>query len=138
MKNQIKIIIVSLGILLGTVQVAWSSETTHECNETNFKEYVFSKEKIDDLIKRTQKGCDLRGADLTGAYLYGAYLYGAYLTEADLTGAYLKGADLRRANLTGANLNGANLYGANLTGAVIQYFILTDFSWVPLTSKQFL
>ena len=61
MKNQIKIIIVSLGILLGTVQVAWSDETTHECNETNFKEYVFSKEKIDDLIKRTQKGCYLRG-----------------------------------------------------------------------------
>ena len=114
------------------------------CHKLNYKDYIQSYKKTQELIAETGKGCNLKGADLRGIDLRGgatiafdltganptadptAYLIGADLTGAILTEANLTGVDLTGADLTGADLTEANLWVANLTGAILKGAYLKD------------
>ena len=68
-----------------------------ECNETNYQDYIYNKQKTDRLIAETGQGCVLVIADFS---------------EKDLRNAYLKQADLRGANLERTNLQDVEVFGA--------------------------
>ena len=111
-----------------------------ECNITNYRDFIFSEEAIDELIKNTGAGCNLSGVDFKEAELSRADFRYANLSGANFQWAYLDGANLYMADLSGANLN-ANfgsivvrdkVYKTNLTGAYLKG------ASIPWTYKEWL
>ncbi len=105
------------------------AETSTTCHRDNYRDFLWDSQKIDVLVAKTGRGCnlyeaDLRGTDLTRADLYladleWAQLDGALLVNANLVDANLANASLVGANLTRADLLRANFEGANLTRAIL-------------------
>lgn len=114
-------VLISLCIIgalaIGVSSEVWASEG---CHIGNYRDYIFSQTKTEELIEQTGRGCQLAGANLSGkdlakANFKGANLIGANLFETNLEGANLIEAYLLRANLSSTNLKGANLIGAHIS-----------------------
>ena len=76
-----------------------------KCNISNYREYIYDFQKMNQLIAETGSGCYLPGVDFTGQ---------------DLTNAVFTKSDLRRAIFKTANLDGAKFIDADLTGAILE------------------
>ena len=98
---------------------AYSKKTKVRCDITNYKEYIYSHKKTDELINKTSKGCQLRGASLAGLNLTNASLVLADLRESDLRETKLGGSDLSVSDLRYTRLFKSDLRGANLKGVLL-------------------
>lgn len=133
-------------LLLSFLSIVFTAE---ECDESNYREYISDRLKTNDLIRKTQTGCQLKEVNLQEISLRKAFFKRANLSranlmqtdmkEAYLAGADLSGADLTQANLKWANLQDANLKGADLTDANLRWVDLTrtDLQGAVLTGADF-
>ena len=92
-KISLSLILISLCSLL--IMGETVAEPPSVCNKINYKDFIYNKQKTDQLIKETGSGCDLLGLDFRGRDLSKADLRLAAFYEADLRGADLRGANLR-------------------------------------------
>ena len=81
------------------------SSEVYKCNASNYQDYFYDFQKVDQLIADTGTGCYLPGIDFSNQDL----------SDAVFTKANLKGAIFR-----GANLDGTKFIGADLTNAVLE------------------
>lgn len=93
-----------------------------KCDHTNYQKFIFNKEKTNQLISLTGKGCQLESVDFRKVPLKGAYLPKANLQSADLRGVsaqsvILTDSDLRKSKIQGAKFTGADIRGVDFTDA---------------------
>ena len=96
-----------------------------KCDHANYREFIHNKEKTEQLISQTGKGCQLQGfdfrkekdIDLRKAYLPKANLRNSDWRMIDAQGVILTDSDMQKSKIQSAKFIKADVCGADFTNA---------------------
>ena len=124
-------------ILTGFLFMSALAFANHECDHTNFRDYMASGSIQGcnlsflnfgdfDMSNKNWGGVNFQrsrfyNVDMSFSDFRSANFQNAYMHSVNLQGADLRGADLRGADLTLANVTGALFFGAIVTGVNFQH-----------------
>lgn len=133
LKTTVTISFFGVCLLLAQPSFATSNNLTR-CNATNYKEYIFDQDKVDQaqresfINNNSFNWCDLIGADLSEQNLQGAILthldlkyikcYKTNFDNADFTNVNLSFADCDGASFRATKFNRTNVSGANFSNTI--------------------
>ena len=117
---------------------ALSPADTYICNNTNYREYIRKKDKMNQLLRENGKTCDLKNVtfpqDISSDSNKRLYFFKALLPGAKFDNLFLKWSNFFRSDLKGATFKNANLFGAYFKEADLEG---VDFAGADLTYADF-